>query len=74
MQFLLYVIYIYLAYIYLIMNFYFEQIDFDPESIGFKSFPIMSKHIVDAMLPGQHGEVHKISMHEGGIFDIFLHI
>ena len=56
------------------MNDCFEQIDFDPESIGFKSFPTLSKHIVDAMLPGQHGEVHKISMHEGGIFDIFLHI
>jgi hypothetical protein len=52
------------------MNFYFEQIDFDPASIGVKSFPTMSKHIVDAMLPGQHGEVHKISLHEGGIVDI----
>ena len=36
------------------MNDCFEQIDFDPESIGFKSLPTMSKHIVDAMLPGQH--------------------
>ena len=53
------------------MNVRFEQIDFDPENIRFNSFPTMSKHIVDAMLPGQHGEVHKISMHEGGIFDIF---
>ena len=53
------------------MNVVFEQIDFDPESIGFTSFPTMSKHIVDAMLPGQDGKVHKISMHEGGIFDIF---
>jgi hypothetical protein len=56
------------------MNNCFEQIDFDPESIGFKSFPTMSKHIVDAMLPGQHGEVHKISMHEGGLFDMYMHI
>ncbi len=38
------------------MNDCFQQIDFDPESIGFKSFPTMSKHFVDAMLPGQHGE------------------
>ena len=56
------------------MNDCFQQIEFDPESIGFKSLPTMSKHIVEAMLPGQHGEVHKISMHEGGIFDMYLHI
>ena len=54
------------------MNDCFEQIGFDRESIGFKSFPTMSKHIVDAMLPWQHGEVHKISIHEGvDIFCIF---
>ena len=38
---------------------------FDPGDIDFNTFPTMVKHIVDAMLPNDQGEIHENSLHEG---------
>ncbi len=44
---------------------WFVKDQFEPGDIDFNSFPTMAKHIVDAMLPNEEGEIHKISLHEG---------
>jgi hypothetical protein len=44
-----------------ILHIHFVQYAFDPAGIEFNTFPTMVKHIVDAMLPEQDGEVHKLS-------------
>ncbi len=43
----------------------FVQDGFNPGDIDFNSFPTIAKHIVDAMLPNEEGEIHKISLHKG---------
>ncbi len=47
------------------------KFDFNPRGVQFNTLSTMSKHIVDKMLPGQHGEVHRISLHEGVVLYIF---
>ena len=45
----------------------FVQAAFNPAGIEFQTFPTMATTIVEAMLPGHEGKVHKLSLHEGGV-------
>jgi hypothetical protein len=44
---------------------HFVQDGFNPGDIDFNTFTTMAKHIVDAMLPNEEGQIHHISLHEG---------
>ena len=58
---------LYILHINHILHIHFVQDVFDPAGIEFNTFPTMAKHTVNAMLPEQDGEVHKLSLHEGKV-------
>ena len=39
--------------------------DFNPLDIQYRTFPTMSKTVLEAMLPARSGEVYQVSFHEG---------
>ena len=47
-----------------------RQDDFCPEEVQYSSMPTMSKHILEAMLPGV--KVNEESMHEGDSYRYHL--
>ena len=38
---------------------------FNPEDISFNTLPAMSNAVIQAMLPGNHGKIHTVNLHEG---------